>query len=86
MATKKTYFDKDNFIHVDHPTFEVHNFHTLAKATGYSATGLAGLYSRQAFPMLATNFGKAKNCFAIEKTVIEKLKQRKLVQTNAVSR
>jgi hypothetical protein len=74
---KKQQFDKTEFVHVDHPTFAVHNFHSLARATGYSATGLANMYANGVFPMLATNFGKAKNSFAIDKRVVTMLIERK---------
>jgi hypothetical protein len=74
---KKQQFDKTQFVHVDHPQFEAHNFHSLARATGYSATGLAMMYANGVYPMLATNFGKAKNCFVVGKEVIKMLKARK---------
>src|SRR5688572_16574868 len=65
---------KDTFKHVDHPDFEVHNFHTLAAKVGFSPTGLAHMYSQQRFQLIATNFHSAKNCFAITKAEIERIK------------
>lgn len=68
---------KDTFKSVDHPDFEVHNFHTLAAKVGFSPTGLAHMYSQGRFQMIATNFESSKNCFAITKAEIERIKKLK---------
>jgi hypothetical protein len=77
---------KDKFINVDHPEFEVHNFHSLAELVGYSPTGLQDLYARHEFKMIATNFYKSKNMFAITKEEIDKLREKRRFASHAQPR
>lgn len=58
---------------VEHPEFEVHSFHSLARCCNRSATGLSYGVRVGSIKVIAFNHQNARNVFAISKTEIERL-------------
>ena len=77
---------KKDFIHVDNPEFEVHNFFSLSEVTGYHATNLQQMYGKQRITFIATNFYKSKNMFAITKQEINRIRALRAVMKNPLGK
>lgn len=58
---------------VEHPDFEVHSFHSLARKIGRSANGLSYAVRVGNIKVIAFNHQNVRNIFAISKTEIERI-------------